>query len=489
VGRRDARHGSGRPLRWLPVFLVLALLLAATATYRFDLDDRWFGPGRPDPSTDPAAVPPPEGLSLPPLTPPDAVARALETTDGALDPTRVRRALAPRLDDRDLGRHVLASVSELDVPDPVFAEQTGRDTGRGAGAAMPASTMKLLTSAAALATLGPEHTFTTKVVTDGRNRIVLVGGGDPHLASRPVDASTYPRRADVVTLARATARTLRRDGTRRVRLGYDDSLFQGPRFDPSWPNDYGPDGVVAPISALWVDEGRSPSGFGRVADPPATAAAAFAAALARAGVAVVGQPRARRADREAVPLASVNSAPLSQIVEQTLVVSDNEAAEVLAHHVGLATGGSGSFEDGARGVQAVLGELGVPFTDARVYDGSGLSRRNRLAPATLTGVLRIAASDDHPELRPVLTGLPVAGFTGSLESRFEDGPPQGRGRVRAKTGTLTGVSSLAGIATDLDGNPMVFVLMADRVALADTLDAREALDAVAAALGACHCGR
>jgi serine-type D-Ala-D-Ala carboxypeptidase/endopeptidase (penicillin-binding protein 4) len=485
VGRRDARHGSGRPQRWLPVFLVLALLLAATATYRFDLGDRWFGLGQPDPSTDPAAVPPPEGLSLPPLTPPAAVAPALETTDGALDPARVRRALAARLDDRDLGRHVLASVSELDVPDPVFAEQSGR----GTGAATPASTMKLLTSAAALATLGPEHTFTTKVVSDGPNRIVLVGGGDPHLASRPVDASTYPRRADVVTLARATARTLRLDGTRRVRLGYDDSLFQGPRFDPSWPDDYRPDGVVAPISALWVDEGRSPSGFGRVADPPATAAAAFASALARAGVAVVGEPRARRADQEAVPLASVASAPLSQIVEQTLVVSDNEAAEVLAHHVGLATGGSGSFEAGARGVQAVLGELGVPLTDARVYDGSGLSRRNRLAPATLTGVLRIAASDDHPELRPVLTGLPVAGFTGSLESRFEDGPPQGRGRVRAKTGTLTGVSSLAGIATDLDGNPMAFVLMADRVALADTLDARDALDAAAAALGACHCGR
>jgi D-alanyl-D-alanine carboxypeptidase/D-alanyl-D-alanine-endopeptidase (penicillin-binding protein 4) len=485
VGRRDARHGSGRPLRWLPIFLVLTLLLAATASYRFDLGDRWFGLGRPDPSTDPAAVPPPEGLSLPPLTPPAAVARALEATDGALDPARVRRALAPRLADRDLGRHVLAFVSELDEPDPVFVGQTGA----GAAAATPASTMKLLTAAAALATLGPEHTFTTKVVTDGRNRIVLVGGGDPHLASRPGDASTYPRRADVVTLARATARALRQEGTRRVRLGYDDSLFQGPRFDPSWPDDYGPDGVVAPITALWVDEGRSPSGFGRVADPPATAAATFAGALARAGVAVVGAPRARRADREAVPLASVASAPLSQIVEQTLVVSDNEASEVLAHHVGLATGGSGSFEAGGRGVQAVLGELGVPFPNARVYDGSGLSRRNRLAPATLTGVLRIAASGDHPELRSVLTGLPVAGFTGSLESRFEDGAPQGRGRVRAKTGTLTGVSSLAGVATDLDGNPMVFVLMADRVALADTLDARDALDAVAAALGACHCGR
>jgi D-alanyl-D-alanine carboxypeptidase/D-alanyl-D-alanine-endopeptidase (penicillin-binding protein 4) len=124
-----------------------------------------------------------------------------------------------------------------------------------------------------------------------------------------------------------------------------------------------------------------------------------------------------------------------------------------------------------------------------VYDGSGLSRQDRLAPATLTAVLRLAAGDDHPELRAVITGLPVAGFSGSLEQRFEDGAPEGRGRVRAKTGTLTGVSALAGVATDLDGHPMVFVLMADRVALPDTLTAREALDALAAGLGACHCGR
>lgn len=481
MGRRDARHGSDRALRWVSVALVLAVLVAAAATYRFDLGDRWFGLGRPDPATDPAAVPPPEGLTLPPLAPPAAVARSVAATDGTLDPARVRRALASGLDDPDLGRHLLVSVTDLDDPTPVFE--------RGAGAATPASTTKLITAAAALATLGPDHTFTTKVVKDGRNRIVLVGGGDPHLASRPVDPGIYPHRADVATLARATARALRQQKTRRIRLGYDATLFSGPPLDPHWPADYGTDGVVAPITALWVDEGRSESGFGRVADPPATAAAVFAAALRRAGIAVVGDPRPRRAKPDAVALAGVTSAPLSQIVEQVLVVSDNEAAEVLGHHVGLATGGRGSFADGAAGVAAVLGRLGVPFPAAQVYDGSGLSRRDRLAPATLTAVLRLAASDDHPELRPVLTGLPVAGFTGSLAARFDDGPPQGRGRVRAKTGTLTGVSSLAGVATDLDGNPMAFALMADRIALLDTLDARDALDEMAAALGACHCGR
>ena len=122
-----------------------------------------------------------------------------------------------------------------------------------------------------------------------------------------------------------------------------------------------------------------------------------------------------------------------------LTVSDNEAAEVLAHQVGLATVGEASFAGGVAGVRQALSELGVELAAAdRWYDGSGLSRDNVLTPATLLAVLRVAASDDHPELRSVLTGLPVAGFTGSLEYRFADAAPAARGRVRAKTGTLRG---------------------------------------------------
>jgi D-alanyl-D-alanine carboxypeptidase/D-alanyl-D-alanine-endopeptidase (penicillin-binding protein 4) len=142
-----------------------------------------------------------------------------------------------------------------------------------------------------------------------------------------------------------------------------------------------------------------------------------------------------------------------------------------------------------RGTRRELLRLGVDLTGARWYDGSGLSRENRLAPTTLVGVLQVAASAARPDLRAVVTGLPVAGFTGSLTYRFEDAAPAGRGRVRAKTGTLTGVSALAGIATDLDGHPLVFALVADRVRLPRTLEAREALDDAAATLGACRCGR
>ena len=128
----------------------------------------------------------------------------------------------------------------------------------------------------------------------------------------------------------------------RVRLGYDDTLFTGPDASPHWQAGYVPDGVVAPIRALWVDEGRPADGTGRVADPSLTAATYFAAGPARGrrpGQSGTGAaPGARTARR---PSPRSQSAPLPQIVERVLQVSDNEAAEVLGHQVGLASGGPG----------------------------------------------------------------------------------------------------------------------------------------------------
>jgi D-alanyl-D-alanine carboxypeptidase/D-alanyl-D-alanine-endopeptidase (penicillin-binding protein 4) len=455
VGRRDARHGS-RLAFWLPVLLVLCVLGAAGTTYVVDPPD-------PDaPQDDPAAIAPPDTLDLLPVTAPVPV--ALPAAPGGLDATKIRRALAPLLDDADLGPHVLAAVAGLDGS-PVF---TG-----GVGVAIPASTLKLLTATAALETLGPDHTFATTVVADGARRVVLVGGGDPLLES-----------ADLKRLARRTAAQV----TGRVRVGYDTSLFTGPDVSPHWPSTYVPEGVVAPITSLWVDEGRPEAGWGRVDDPAAVAATEFAAALTQAGVEVIGTPAETTAAVGSAELARVDSEPLDRIVEHTLETSDNEAAEVLARHVGLAAGGAASFAGGVRGILETLTGLGVPTDDAEVYDGSGLSRENLLDPDTLTGVLGVAGSVDQPDLRAVLTGLPVAAFSGSLVARFDDGAKAGRGLVRAKTGTLSGVSGLAGTVTDADGTPMLFVLLADRIDLVDTLAARDALDAAASALAACHCG-
>lgn len=453
------------------MLLVLALLAGAGTAY-------WLDREQPDPDEEPAAVPPPDDLDLPELADPDPVAI---TAAGTADPARVRRAVAPLLADADLGPHVLASVTGLDGS-VLFS--AGSDT------AVPASTLKLPTGVAALHAMPAEQTFATTVVADGPRGVVLVGGGDPLLASRRPGADAYPRPADVVTLARATARALRASGTTEVRVGYDATLFTGPDVSPHWPDSYVPDGVVAPIQPLWVDEGRPASGFGRVEDPARAAATAYAAALARAGVTVRGEPRPRTADPAAAELARVESPPLWQLVEDMLLRSDNESAEVLLRQVALAVGAPASFAGGADAALDALTELGVPVQGAEMYDGSGLSRDNRLDPDTLTALLAVAAAADHPELRPALTGLPVAGFTGSLTERFEGGTVDrlGRGSVRAKTGTLTGVSGLAGTVVDRTGTPMLFALLTDDVALLDTLDARAALDSVASALAACRCG-
>lgn len=483
--RRDVRHagGPGALAHWLPTLLVLLLLGGAVASYRFDVGPRYLGWNGADPGTDPAAVAPPAGVALPDWAAPAPVAAAVPAPRaGTVDPAAVQRALEAGLADKDLGRHVVAAVGGLtgDAPAYTFGDAAFR----------PASTTKLLTSAAALQVLGPDQRFTTRVVRGATPReVVLVGGGDPYLASKPLTPEeaeeAYPERADVVTLARRTARAL--DGRRRVSVQYDDSLFTGPTDNPRWRADYVPDDIVSPITALWVDGGRSPTGFGRVEDPSAAAATTFAAALVRAGVKVVGAPTRATAPATPTELASVESAPLADIVEHVLEVSDNEGAEVLGHHVGLTVEGDGSFAGGARGVLATLRSMGIETGADVVYDGSGLSRFDRVSTTTLLGVLRRAAAPDAGDLRSLLTGLPVAGFTGSLAYRFDKGAPQGRGLVRAKTGTLSGTHALAGLVTDRSGTTMAFVLAADRVREVHTLDAQLAIDELAADLAACRC--
>ncbi|WP_162794583.1 D-alanyl-D-alanine carboxypeptidase/D-alanyl-D-alanine-endopeptidase [Nocardioides houyundeii] len=476
VGHTRARYrGPGRVAHWLPVLLVLALLSAGVAADRGDWGPRhlgWDAPSSP-------AVEPPAGLALPEPAPVKTVAPALVAP---LDQGAVRRALRGPLRQDDLGGHVVALVADLAGSAPAYS--------RGSGTVVPASTTKLLTAVAALEALGPEATFSTRVVQGERPRdIVLVGGGDPYLASEPVADGGQPDQADVVTLARETAEALLAGDRprRKVRLSYDTSLFSGPADNPHWQPDYVPDEIVAPITSLWVDGGRDEEGDGRVGDPARVAAERFASALADAGVRVAGAPSQVTASAAAPELAEVTSAPLDQVVQRLIEVSDNEAAEVVTRHVGLATTGEGSSAAGTAGVLSTLAALGVDVSADQVYDGSGLSRENRVRPETLLAAIRLAASPDHPELRAVVEGLPVAGFSGSLTWRFVDGDPAGPGRVRAKTGTLTGVHALAGLATDLDGTPMAFVLAADQVAAESTLDAREALDRAAASLAGCRC--
>ena len=480
--RREVRHLVGV---WLPTVLVLALLAAGVGAHRFEWGQRYLPWLAADPVTEPEAVLPPAGLDLPEWEVPVAEAGADALDEAApIAPRRVAAALADDLTDPDLGRHVVAAVTSLVPGSEVWTSGDGRY--------LPASTTKLLTLGAALATLGPDHRFTTRAVRGTRPReVVLVGGGDPLLASQPLTVAeagaTYPARADVASLAVATAEAL--GGRGRVRVRFDDGLFSGPTDNPAWRRDYVADDIVSPITALMVDSGREPEGDDRSDDPSLAAAVAFADALAAAGLEVVGTPERVVVPAAAEELAAVEGAPLSQVVERILDVSDNEGSEVLAHHVGLATSATGSFESGAAGVLTALRDLGIDVSGTELYDGSGLSRRNRITTSAVLALLQHAAGRNGEALRSLVTDLPVAGFTGSLTYRFAEGPPVARGLVRAKTGTLTGVHALAGIAVGRDGHPMAFVLAADRVRDDDRYDAQEALDRAAAALAACRCSR
>jgi len=396
------------------------------------------------------------------------------TSTGSPSPRRVARRIEA-VDDEEVGGRYAAQVAGLGSGDVLYSHRAG-------AAAIPASTLKLLTATAALNRLGPDHTFATTVVRSG-TRLVLVGGGDPYLTRT---ASRHqPRRASLEELAAGTARALARTRTKEVTLGYDTSLFSGPAWNPTWPDGYADQ--VTPVSALWVDEGRVNGGSPgpRVADPAGDAARVFAAALEERGVRV-SAPQRRRAPAGARPVATVRSMPLAQVVEKMLMASDNDGAEVLLRQVALAGHHAGSTAAGVKAVRAELAGLGIRTGDLRLVDGSGLSRQNRVPARTLVQVLRTAASAAHPDLRAVVTGLPVAGVEGSLAVHYTDARSEaGRGVVRAKTGTLSQVHALAGYLRTEDGTLVAFAFLVDEAT--DDYAAKVWLDRVSTALSRCGC--
>lgn len=348
---------------------------------------------------------------------------------------------------------------------------------------IPASVTKILTSSAVLSELGPDHRFTTSVVRSGK-QIILVGGGDPYLASKTTD-KTYPARASVADLAKLTAAALKKAKVTTVKLGYDDSLFSGPSWNPSWPSGYGDQ--TTRTSALWVDEGRlaGTSPGPRTSDPAGQAARTFAAALEKKGIKVTGTGPAK-ASKKYAKVAAVRSMPLERIVERVLMVSDNDGAEVLFRQVAVVSGRPGSIKEARRAVRATLTRLGAWQDDTTIHDGSGLSRDNRISGSTLTRLLRLAAQDSHPELRGVITGLPVAGVEGSLEHRFDGAASSAaRGMVRAKTGTLRQVYSLAGFVRTADGTLVVYAFITNGAT--SEYAAKNWLDNVSAAVATCGC--
>jgi serine-type D-Ala-D-Ala carboxypeptidase/endopeptidase (penicillin-binding protein 4) len=191
-------------------------------------------------------------------------------------------------------------------------------------------------------------------------------------------------------------------------------------------------------------------------------------------------------------LAEVRSPPVSALVTRLLQRSDNDVAEALFRHIAIAKHEPPTFAGGARAVRSWLANVKVDVRAAQIVDGSGLSLRDRLSPRVLTAVLSQVADARNVTLRPVVSGLPVAAFSGTLSTRYrvlpnKTAPGIGAGIVRAKTGTLTGVSALAGLVQDADGRLLAFAFVANAVPLGGLTAAQNALDRVAAQLTTCGC--
>ncbi|MET0767989.1 MAG: D-alanyl-D-alanine carboxypeptidase/D-alanyl-D-alanine-endopeptidase [Aeromicrobium sp.] len=467
AAQRGTRVVAGAAALAVPLVVVaLVVSLGMTAWGRGDLN-RFICDGDCGPSN----VVAPRGLAA---APPPAVAVPSAPEVGPIDPAKLAAAVSPALDDPVLGPRVGFAAASPDGTE-LFAA--------GARPYAPASTTKVLVAFAALSEIDPGTRFATRVVRSG-DGIALVGGGDPYLATKRAGRNDdRVVRADLTTLARRTATALEAAGTTAVTLGYDASLFLGPATSPAWEPSYLTGNIVTPVSALWVDQGVTDGVRDR--DPAADAARTFADLLADRGITVDGSPAAVVAGADAQPVAEVLSAPVEQIVETLVRVSDNQAAEVVLRHVAIAAGRPADFEGGTGAVAAAVQAAGVDATGLVLNDGSGLSRDNRITPRLLVQTLGAAARSSRTA--GLIADLPVGGFTGTLVGRFAD-LTAARGAVRAKTGTLTGIHSLAGYATDADGRPVLFAVMADRADEDQPFAAQAALDEVAAAIAGCSCG-
>ncbi len=360
------------------------------------------------------------------------------------------------------------------------------DVGSGVGRT-PASVTKLFTGLAALVTLHPDRTLSTTVVQPEPGRLVLVGGGDMLLAAGHGDPEAVNGRAGLADLAEATARALKLSGTTEVRLAVDDSLFSGPSIHPDWvPSDVAA-GYVAAVSPLAVNMARTRDTRypPRYSDPPLHATQTFAALLADQGIAVVGGLSRATAADGAPELARVESAPVRELLPYAMHLSENTLSEVLGRLVAIEQGLPGSFQGATAAVLAVAEAQGLDVTSVRLSDCSGLAATTRIPAGVVADLLLLGTSGEHPGLLPLVDDLPVAGWQGTVADRF--GSPPALGLVRAKTGSLPGVTSLAGTVWTQDGRQLVFVVLADRTPEGGQWAPRAAIDTFVQKLAGCGC--
>jgi D-alanyl-D-alanine carboxypeptidase/D-alanyl-D-alanine-endopeptidase (penicillin-binding protein 4) len=337
---------------------------------------------------------------------------------------------------------------------------------------VPASNEKLFTTAAFLDEFGPRGHLQTRAYAAGKlsgngnsvlkGDLVLVGDGDPAFGTaRFARANDQP-----VTRVATLARSIARKGVKRItgRVLADDTIFDRKRYD-------GPD--VSPLSGLSFNNGYDGGSY--ASDPELVAAVALKEALRKRGVKVkgrVGRADLSNAELNRKPLADVASPRVAALIEETNVPSNNFFAEMLLKRLGAADGDRGTRRGGAADAERFAESVGV---DVQVVDGSGLSRRNAVAPQEVVKLLTAMARDPENG-KPFRKSLPIAGKEGTVADRMRGTAAEGN--CATKTGTLDGVSALSGYC-NAGGHTIAFSVLNNSV---DVNAARSAQDRIAAAI-------
>lgn len=366
-------------------------------------------------------------------------------------------------------------VQVADPADGRIVYQTNDTLGR-----MPASNTKIVTALAALSVLGEKKRIYTQVRAGAARPkwIHLVGGGDPLLSDKDIRRLAWRTAKKLKMQAEALNRPVR-----KARLRFDDSLFGYQNYGVGWRGSYLP-GIVAPVRALGR-QGRP------TMDTGTDAAKYFAYRLRKSGIPIVKVKRGITNQVRTKPLTRIGSR-IGPAIDSMLRYSDNNHAEALFRLVAVHSGRQGTFEGGSEAVAEALTRYGIDPAGAVVYDGSGVSRSNRITPAALNQVTAAALRAENSTLHRMFNknALPIAGKTGTLWDGYRrfvyPESSCAAGKALAKTGTLTGAITLSGVATAADGRPRVFSFLLNGKAAADKYGARRALDHWTAAVTGCN---
>lgn len=318
---------------------------------------------------------------------------------------------------------------------------------------VPASSTKLITAAVALKVLGKDFTYTTNVhakmdASGTTGDLYFVGGGDPSLIR-----AEYPSLEKYATTAGTSLEKLAdaivASGVRQISgsvVGVD-TRYDNIRFVADWPTSFYMT-EAGPLGALFVDDGMILGQQFKPDNPALAASQELTNLLVARGVIIAAAPRHEPLPDDVPVIASVTSAPLTSVLKDMLVNSDNNTAELVLKEIGFAAKKTGSTVAGLQTVQEVLAKWKIK--DVVMNDGSGLASSNRISCSAFQKILA-QEIDVFPSL------LAIAGETGTIRDAFTDSSV--KGSLVAKTGTLSGVKALTGYLTIQNSDPVLFSLI------------------------------